>query len=53
MILTLVDIGAIAIIVGLIVSPLYMLYISLNRSYSQMNRELGELKRTLEGKRGH
>ena len=52
MVLTLVDIGAIAIIVGLIVSPLYMLYISLSRSYSQMNRELGELKKTLEGKRG-
>jgi len=51
MVLTLADIGAIAIIVGLIVSPLYVLYISLSRSCSQINRELGEIKRTLEGKR--
>jgi len=52
MVLTLADIGAIAIIVGLIVSPLYVLYISLSRSYSQINWELGEIKKTLEGKRG-
>jgi len=51
MVLTLADIGAIAIIVGLIVSPLYMLYISLSRSYSQINREIGEIKKTLERKK--
>ncbi len=51
MVLTLADIGAIAIIVGLMVSPLYVLYISLSRSYFSINREIGEIKKTLEKKK--
>lgn len=41
------DIGAIAailgLIVGILVSPLYMLFNSLNNSYGALNREVGEL----------
>lgn len=44
MVLKLADIAAIAVIVGLIVSPVYILFGFLNRSYSSLRREVGELR---------
>lgn len=45
MVLGLADIGATAAIVGLLAVPLYMLFNSLSRSYSKINRGIGELKK--------
>jgi len=43
MVLGMGDIGVIAVIMGALVSPLYIFLIWLIRSYSSINREIGEL----------
>lgn len=52
MVLGIADIGVMTLIIGVLVSPLYGLFISLNRSYSssysKINREIGELTMKVE-----